>query len=340
MNKQFATGATLSLLLLVAAAVPALAASEGSFQRTLKVTGPVNLDITTGSGNISVSTSVPSSLPDCASGKHFSQPSNAQVQVIACIRANDWFGDGASKVRRLEENPPIEQSGDNIRIGHIDDPSLRENIAISYIVVAPPHTALRSHTGSGNQDIQGLRETADVSTGSGSLKISDVGDSVRSDTGSGNIELSNIRGDTYAKSGSGSIRARDIAGGFDGETGSGNISLEQTAPGAVHAETGSGSLQMNGLRGSVRATSGSGNIRVQGDPTGAWTLHTGSGSVQFQVASNASFNLHAHTGSGGITVAQPLTIQGQIKRNDANGTVRGGGVPVNIETGSGSISIE
>ena len=35
----------------------------------------------------------------------------------------------------MEANPPILQSGNDLRIGHIDDPELRRNISISYEVV-------------------------------------------------------------------------------------------------------------------------------------------------------------------------------------------------------------
>ena len=45
--------------LLVAGALssdPAFAAREGSFEKTLKVSGPVNLDVETGSGDIEIRT--------------------------------------------------------------------------------------------------------------------------------------------------------------------------------------------------------------------------------------------------------------------------------------------
>ena len=46
-----------ALVLIGLQAIPAAASSEGSFQRTLRVSGPVNLDISTGSGNVEVRTS-------------------------------------------------------------------------------------------------------------------------------------------------------------------------------------------------------------------------------------------------------------------------------------------
>jgi len=304
---------------------PVAASAQGSFQRTLKVTGPVYMEITTGSGNVDVHTG-----------------DSSQVLVTGRIRVTDWFG-GASaeeKVKRIEANPPVQQSGNNIRIGHLDDPWLRRNVSISYEVVVPAETQLRSHTGSGNQTIQGIRGVLDVESGSGNLQVSGIGSTVRAEAGSGNIEIDKVNGNVRAKTGSGTIRASGVGGGFEGEAGSGNIKLEQTAPGAVRAETGSGEMELRGVRGSLEATAGSGNIHADGAPAGMWRVHTGSGGVRLRMDADSAFDLEARTGSGSIRVNQALQVQGTLGRKEIQGKVRGGGVPVKVETGSGSIQID
>lgn len=305
-------------------ASPAAAAAEGSFQRTLQVTGPVHMDLTTGSGNVQVRIG-----------------NSSQVQVTGRIKATDWFeGNVEAKIRRLEANPPIQQSGNAIRIGHIDDPELRHNISISYEVIVPAETELRVESGSGNQRVEGIRGPLEVSAGSGDLKISEIGDRVHAETGSGDIEIDRVKGNVHAKTGSGSIRADEIAGAFEADTGSGHISLQQTAPGSVRVDTGSGGMELRGVRGSLNAKAGSGTIEAEGSPTGAWNLHTGSGAVQLKIPSDASFDLAAHTSSGSISVEQPHTVQGSIGRKEIRGRVGGGGVPVEVETGSGDIQIQ
>src|SRR5713226_3154487 len=121
---------------LALAALPALAAAaEGKFERTLKVTGAVDLDIQTGAGSIQI-----------RSGDA------ATVRILGTIRARgDWRDDRdvEERVRRLESNPPIEQNGNSIRIGHLDDRESQRNISISYEVSVPAETRVRSHTGSG-----------------------------------------------------------------------------------------------------------------------------------------------------------------------------------------------
>ena len=305
-------------------ALPAAASAEGTFQRSLQVTGTVNLDISTGSGNVEVYTG-----------------SANTVGVIGYIKVTSWFdGSADQKVHRIESNPPIEQNGNTIRIGHIEDSELRRNISISYKVSVPAQTQLKSHTGSGNQSVDGIAGPAEIGSGSGSLKVSNVGGTVRADTGSGNIDIDHVKGNVHTKAGSGSIHANDVSGGFDADTGSGHISLEQSAPGAVNVETGSGGMELHGLRGSLEAKAGSGTITAEGDPQGAWTVRTGSGSIRLRLPQNASFDLAAHTSSGSISVDQPVTVQGSIGRKEIHGKVRGGGVPVDVETGSGSIDIQ
>jgi DUF4097 and DUF4098 domain-containing protein YvlB len=304
--------------------LPAAASAEGTFQRTLQVTGAVNLDVSTGSGNVEVYTG-----------------SGNTVGITGFIKVTSWFdGSAEEKVRRIESNPPIEQNGNTIRIGHIEDSELRRNISISYKVSVPAQTQLKSHTGSGNQSVDGIAGPAEIGSGSGSLKVSNVGGMVRADTGSGNVDIDHIKGNVHAKAGSGSIHANDVGGGFDADTGSGHISLEQSAPGAVNVETGSGGMELHGLRGSLEAKTGSGTITADGDPQGAWTVRTGSGSIRLRLPQNASFDLAAHTSSGSISVDQPVTVQGSIGRKEVHGKVRGGGVPVDVETGSGSIDIQ
>jgi hypothetical protein len=310
-------------ILVCASALPAAAAAEGSFERTLQVSGPVNLEVATGSGSIQVRTG-----------------GSNQVQVTGHIKATERFGDAESRVKRLEDNPPIQQNGNEIRIGHVDDPELTHNISISYEIVVPVEARVRSHSGSGNQSVQGVHGPLEVDAGSGGLKISGISDRVQVATGSGNIEIGQVKGDVRAKTGSGSIQATEIAGGFEAETGSGRISLQQTAPGSVRAETGSGGMELHGVHGSLEAQAGSGTIRADGSPTGAWSLRTGSGSVQLKLPADAAFDLQAHTSSGSISVDHPVTVQGSMGRKDIRGKVRGGGVPVEVQTASGNIEIQ
>ncbi|HUY15594.1 MAG TPA: DUF4097 family beta strand repeat-containing protein [Terriglobia bacterium] len=315
-------------LIMAAYLVPHLArAAEGSFNRTLRVTGPVQLDVSTGSGAITV------------------RPGNSSsLEVHGVIKANNSWGldsgNAEEKVRRLESNPPIEQDGNFIRIGHIEDRDLRNNVSISYELTVPPQTEIKCGTGSGNIEVEGVHGPAHASTGSGNISISNLGDEVSASTGSGRIILGRVKGPVRATDGSGTIQASDIAGNFHLSTGSGDIQLSEISPGDGNVSTGSGNVKVTGVHGALRVGAGSGSISAQGHPTGGWVLHTGSGSLTVRIDPGASFDLDAHTDSGQIETQRSVTVQGTLRRGTLRGKVGSGGPLVNLRTGSGSIRID
>ena len=301
----------------------ATAATEGKFERTLKITGAVDLDVKTGAGNITM-----------RSGD------SASLRITGTIRARDGSGDATGKVRRLESNPPIEQNGNTIRIGQIEDRDLMRDVSISYELVVPTETRVRSQTGSGNQTIEGVRGPVEAATGSGGLSITNIGDEVRASTGSGDIRVDSVKGRLRATTGSGSIGGMGIAGPVVATTGSGTIKLEQTGTGGAEVNTGSGSVQISGVRGSLRVHTGSGNVTAQGEPAGEWNLDAASGNLSVRLPPQAAFDFRARTASGRISIDHPLSVQGVISKHEVQGKVRGGGPLVSLRAASGNIEAQ
>lgn len=315
------------LAMLLVASSAAWAAAEGSFQRTLKVSGHVDLDVQSGSGNITVH-----------------QGSAGSVFVSAHIKASEsWFSGGGlsadEKIKRIEQNPPIDQDGNSIRIGRIQDEALRNNISISYDLTVPKDTTLQAHTGSGDERISDINGPVRANSGSGNITVNSITSEVRANAGSGDLTISNVQGHTYTETGSGNIKATGIAGGFDGRAGSGDITFEQTASGSVHVQTGSGNIRLRNVSGGVEAGAGSGDVEVDGKMASDWRIHTGSGGVEVKLPSDAKFNIDARSSSGNVEVNHPVTMQGALKRNHIEGTVNGGGTLLDVSTGSGTIRV-
>lgn len=302
-------------------------AAEGSFDRTLKVTGDVDLSVSTGSGQITVR-----------------RGAAGTVSVHGTIRAsNGWHlsdSDIERRVRTLEQNPPITQEGNVIRVGHVYDSELLRNISISYEITAPEETRLRSEIGSGSTSIAGIRGPVEASTGSGNMSIENAGAEVTATTGSGEMDLRNIRGNLRATTGSGHITGSGLAGSVTAGTGSGGIRIEETGTGDFDVRTGSGTIELSGVKGSIHARAGSGNIEAHGEQTGEWRLHTGSGNVTVHLPQSATFDLEARTSSGEIHTDRAITVQGTIGRHELRGKVGSGGPVLDLSTSSGSIRIE
>lgn len=322
------------IALLAFLSLPLFAAQEGGFDRTLKVTGPVDLEVRTGSGGIVIN-----------------RGGGGQVVIHATIRAsnNGWFsGDVSGRIREIENNPPVEQNGNVIRIGHFTDSDRQRNISISYDVQVPADIRVRSRTGSGHIRIAGVNGPVDASTGSGGIEIDSIASDVRLETGSGSIRLNNVAGTVRGHTGSGSIEGDSVGGGssvnssakFQGKA------LPLASAGSASGrsyldfETGSGSIRLQNVAGELRARTGSGNIEAEGQQTGDWELNTGSGGIRVRLPQSAKFDLMARTSSGSVSTDFPITIQGTVNRRELSGSVNGGGPKLDLHTGSGSIHIE
>jgi hypothetical protein len=322
---QLAALATLTVLVVPSAAMgqPVL----GTFDRTLNVAGPVDLEVTPGSGDITIRTG----------------PA-ASVHIIGRIRASQsWFGaftNAGERVKYLESNPPIEQTGNTIRIGRIPDREALQHVSISYEIVAPAQCRLTSHTGSGDQHIGDISGPVEIGSGSGDLTLGRVGGRVDASTGSGDITASAIGGGFSARTGSGSVTAREVRGEVTVSTGSGDIEVVQAAPGTVRINSGSGDVRLDGIQGELEVDSSSGDVSVQGTPTRRWDISTSSGGITMVVPQTAAFDLDAHSSSGGIVANHPVTIVGAIERHSLTGKVRGGGPLVRVRASSGGIRIE
>ncbi|HEU4635722.1 MAG TPA: DUF4097 family beta strand repeat-containing protein [Edaphobacter sp.] len=232
--------------------------------------------------------------------------SDNQVHVVGHIHGNNsWMsGDLEGRIRQIANNPPIVQNGNEITIGQRHgDNDLYRNISIDYDVTLPKSSNINAASGSGD------------------LTVDNVGATLKAQTGSGSVHATGIRGAATLGSGSG------------------DVELQQAGPGDVRAETGSGSLHLSGVDGGLKASTGSGDIDVAGQPTTDWKLSTGSGSIRMALSSGAKFNLVADTGSGSVSVSQPITMQGSLNRHHITGSVNGGGPLVHANTGSGDITI-
>jgi hypothetical protein len=301
---------------------------EGSFERTLTVGQPADLEIISGSGSIEVR-----------------QGSAGRVEVRARVRAGDWgwSRSGVSaqeRVKRIEANPPIEQQGNTIRIGDIKDSDLRDGVSISYDVTVPPGSALRAKSGSGSQRIEGIDGDVVASTGSGSVSVRRSGGRVRASTGSGGITAQDVGGAFEASTGSGSIDGMGVKGPITVRTSSGSIEMTQTGGGDVEAASSSGSIRVRGVQGGVRASTTSGSLAIEGQMEREWRLSSSSGHVTVNVPASQGFELDASSSSGRINTDFPITVSGTIGKRALRGSARGGGPLLHVRTSSGGISIQ
>lgn len=302
------------------------AGEEGSFERTLKVNGPVDLHVSTGSGSIKVN-----------------KGSGSEVHIFARIKAsNDWMSfwttGPAEQIKEIERNPPVQQEGNRVTIG---DRSHRwEHISISYEITVPQETRLNASSGSGSVDAYDVHGPAELGTGSGSIAAERIGADVHAQTGSGGIRVLRAGGPVHASTGSGSIEASDVNGEVEASTGSGNITVAH-ATGKVRAHAASGRVKVEQAVADLDVRSASGGLDVEGSPKSAhWDLETASGSVRVLLPQNTGFELDAHAGSGTVSTTHPVSVTGTMGRGELRGVSGSADNHLRIRTASGSIRIE
>src|SRR5579863_2266802 len=121
-----------ALVVLCASSAAFASTPQGTFEKTLQVSGPVDLEVFTRSGDVTVRAG-----------------SSGSVFIRGKIYVGDrWFGGRREDdVQAIEKNPPIRQSGNSVHIDYVD----YHNISVDYEITVPADTTVRTHSGSGDQ---------------------------------------------------------------------------------------------------------------------------------------------------------------------------------------------
>jgi len=144
-------------------------------------------------------------------------------------------------------------------------------------------------------------------------------------TGDGSIRLANFKGDMELQSGDGRQDIVSVDGTLRVRTGDGQIDATGRFDG-LEMVTGDGRIEARALPGSTVASN--------------WNLRTGDGNITLEVPATLAADINLHTGDGHITTDFPMTMEGRIDKKDIHGKLNGGGNPLTVHTGDGSIRLE
>jgi putative adhesin len=180
------------------------------------------------------------------------------------------------------------------------------------------------------------------------------------DTSDGSVTTDALDGTLKVHTSDGSVRSAAVSGSVDIDTSDGSITLDG-AKGTIHLRTADGHIEAHGLDGALEATSGDGHVTVAGrfdalslktgdgsinaralpgsKMSSAWTIHTGDGSVDFALPGDLQANIEATTHDGHISMGIPVMVDGTFSKSEIHGKLNGGGQPLSISTGDGSIRL-
>lgn len=276
-------------LITVALAAPFAWATlaEGSFDKSVPISGTVELDVKTDSGGITV-------VPGAA----------GVVMVHAILKAeHNWHGSGdvESRIRELERNPPVEKNGNQVRIGYVHDRELLKGVSMRLEIETPPQTQLRARADSGGIRVEGIQGPVDAHTDSGGIEVHNIGSEVHVTADSGGIHVGNVNGNLTAHVDSGGIEADGVAGSIEAKADSGSIRLSQTKAAPIHVRADSGGVTLKLAQAAgyeARLETSSGRIRVpEMTVNGSFSGHRVEGKIR-----GGGPLIDIQVDSGGITV--------------------------------------
>jgi hypothetical protein len=295
------TGISVAALLAVAAIVPGAQAEE--WTKSYTISGRANVRVDTNDGSVRIATS-----------------DTKQVEF-----AVDYNGYKLDKDLHIESR----QNGDHVELsarvsGHWGF-SWGGNHRNARIEVRMPKDAdLQIDTGDGSVQTQPINGKVKIHTGDGSVRCEAVNGDVDIDTGDGSITLEGAKGEIRLRTGDGHIDARNVDGKLDATSGDGHIKIDGRFD-ALNIKTGDGSIDARVLPGS-KLVSG-------------WNIHTGDGSVDLVLPGELQANIDASTNDGRISLGIPVTVEGTFSTSQLHGKMNGGGQPLTIHTGDGSIRL-
>jgi hypothetical protein len=221
------------------------------------------------------------------------------------------------------------QEGDSVQInarvsGHWGFSWGNGRRGIRIEVHMPKAADLQIDTGDGSVNTQSLNGKVKIHTGDGSVRAQEVSGDVDIDTGDGSITIEGAKGDVRLRTGDGHIDARNLDGKVDALSGDGHIKLDGRLD-ALTVKTGDGSID-------ARLQSGS---KIDS----SWSIRTGDGSVDVVLPADLQANIDASTNDGHISLGIPVTVEGTFSNSQIHGKMNGGGQPLVIHTGDGSIRL-
>jgi hypothetical protein len=193
------------------------------------------------------------------------------------------------------------------------------------------------NTSGGGLELKSLTGKIDGRTSGGGISITDAKDDIDLETSGGGIEATRCSGQIRLNTSGGSIELKDLSGKINASTSGGNVDAEKIS-GELVTHTSGGNISLESMRGSLEASTSGGNIDVQILETGKYVkLGNSGGSVHLEVPKGKGFDLNIH--GDGVHTEGLSNFSGSLEKESINGTVNGGGMPIDIHAGSGGVTL-
>jgi hypothetical protein len=285
--------------------------------------------------------------------------SEARLEVF--IRGNNNPGDLSKDEiqKRLNENYDLDISVSNNKVTAIakskrNNMDWKKSLNISFKVFTPQNIVSNVATSGGSISLKNLSGNQDFSTSGGSLYVEGVSGKVRGRTSGGSIHVANSKDDINLSTSGGSIQAENCDGILHLTTSGGSLNLTGLK-GTIEATTSGGSINGNNIQGELITHTSGGSIRLS-DLACSLETATSGGNISVAIRelgkyvriSNLGGTVNLQLPNKGIdlkltgkkvTTASLNNFNGKMEKDEIDGTLNGGGIPVTVKAGSGRVNL-
>ena len=251
--------------------------------------------------------------------------------LVAVLTTKTAYADEWSKSYNLSGKPDlrIDTSDANIRVTTWDQNTIEAKVITSRYKIGEGGIRVDEHQTGDSVEIEVRYPHHDFNMGWGNHRVDIIVQMPREGrvnlrTGDGKIDIAGLKGDMDLHSGDGSENLEGVDGKLHASTGDGHITAQGRFD-ELELKTGDGHVEVRAAQGSTLAA--------------GWRLETGDGNVSLEIPGELSADVSLHTSDGHIDLDMPITTEGKIRENEVHGKLNGGGNPLTIHTGDGSIHL-
>jgi DUF4097 and DUF4098 domain-containing protein YvlB len=254
------------------------------------------------------------------------------IFAFVLLAALPLFADEWSKTYNINGKPglKIDTSDANIRVTTWDQNTIEAKVITEGYKIGPDDIRIDEHQNGDAVEISVRYPHHEFSWGIDRHRRVDV------------IVQMPREGKVNLHTGDGKIEIAGLKGEMDLHTGDGSEDLDGV-DGKLRASTGDGHIRANGRFDELDLKTGDGHVEVRAANGSSlntgWRLETGDGSVTLDLPDALSADVDLHTNDGHIDLEMPVTTTGGLRKNEIRGKLNGGGSPLTIRTGDGSIRL-
>lgn len=219
-------------------------------QKTFQTSSPISLYVELGSGDLVIHTDETTETVVDVDGKDADdvlvEQRGNEVMVIAKQRRTGFFSDSQKLTVR---------------------------------VTMPVDSKLSTKLGSADVRVIGRLGETHLKSGSGDIRLEDVGADASIETGSGDVQIDEVTGSLRIKSGSGDILVANAGGAATVTTGSGDVRFDRAAE-ALQVKSGSGDMRVGEALQDVALSTASGDLFVDAMHRGQLAAKNVSGDIR------------------------------------------------------------